>query len=302
MSAVPAWLRGVPGYQRVRRFVRRPPSPEVIAQQEAERETRRAQRTEQRAAEARAAAAAAEAAALVDSFDGSCSVCGEPGPFVRRHPAISESYRCPSCQALVRYQGQARVLLERYARHGSTTFRDLCHEPEFHELSIWEPGDLGPFRPFLRDLPHSETSQFWPDVAPGERRDGVRCEDLMALSFESASLDVVITSDVFEHVRRPYVGFAEVHRVLRPGGTHVFSIPGLWPYREHTKRLVDVSGDEDVLLEKPRYHGTHLIYNVFGLDLLTRLEEVGFQTRLVRFACDNESASRVVTFCSTKPR
>ena len=301
-KAVPPWVRGLPGYQLVRRTVRRPPGPEVVARQEAEREARRALRAEQRALEEALAAAAATATGVEDSFPGSCSVCGEDGPFVRRHPAISESYPCPSCKALVRYQGQARVLLNCYARRGATSFRELCTEPEFRALSIWEPGHLGPFRAFLRDLPHSETSQFWPDIAPGTYRDGVRCEDLMALSFESASLDVVITSDVFEHVRRPYVGFAEVHRVLRPGGTHVFSIPGLWPLRAHTQPLVDVSGDEDVYLEEPRHHGTHLIYNVFGLDLLARLEEIGFETRLVRFECENESAARVVTFCSTKGR
>jgi SAM-dependent methyltransferase len=276
--------------------VRKPPSPEELARRQAEQLARRQERLARREAEA----ARAEAEAIKDSFVGPCAVCGVHGRFVRRHYAISEGYRCPTCIALVRYQGQARVLLDRYSRHGSTSLRDLVGEPEFRELRIWEPGELGPFRSYFMDHPNSEVSHYWPGVPSGELRDGIRCEDLMALSFASSSLDIVITSDIFEHVRRPLVGFSEVHRVLRPGGTHVFSVPGLWPLRQTTLSLVDVSGDDDVFLEEPRFHGDHLIYNEFGLDLLDRLSEIGFHTDVIRFACDNQSAARVVTFCSTK--
>lgn len=272
---VPMWVRGTPGYQALRRALGRGPSPEEVA--------------------------LAEAEAIKDSFVGPCAVCGEHGRFVRGNYAISEGYRCPACIALVRYQGQARVLLDRYARHGATSFRDLVAEQEFRNLRIWEPGQLGPFRAYLAGHPKNETSRYWPDVPSGECRDGVRCQNLMALSFPSSSLDIVITSDVFEHVRRPFVGFSEIHRVLRSGGTHVFSIPGLWPLRRTTLSLVDVDNDEDVLLEEPKYHGNDLVYNEFGLDLLDRLDEIGFQTEVIRFACDNQSAARVVTFCSTKP-
>ena len=70
-----------------------------------------------------------------------------------------------------------------------------------------------------------DASQYWPDVAPGATRDGVRCEDVTRLTFDDASLDLFITQDVFEHVLDAADGFAEIARVLRPGGLHVFTRP-----------------------------------------------------------------------------
>ena len=73
-----------------------------------------------------------------------------------------------------------------------------------------------------------DASQYWPDVAPGATRDGVRCEDVTRLTFDDASLDLFITQDVFEHVLDAADGFAEIARVLRPGGLHVFTVPWYW--------------------------------------------------------------------------
>lgn len=215
--------------------------------------------------------------------------------------AIGASYVCPACQSSLRYQGQARVLVQRYARHGATCLAALCHESEFQALRIWEPGELGPFRAHLRGLAGYETSSYWAEVAPGDTREGVRCEDLMALTYPSASLDLVITSDVFEHVRRPYLGFAEVHRVLKPGGAHVFSVPVVWPMRRETIVRVDTAGNEDVLLMEAVHHRVHLVYHDFGEDLLDRLREIGFDTTVVRFEADHRGAAKLLTFLSVKP-
>jgi len=236
----------------------------------------------------------------VDSFDGACAVCGELGTFRKESLAVSETYACIHCRALLRYQGQARVLVERLSKHGSTSFAALCREPEFRALRIWEPGTLGPFRNFLVDLPGNIVSNYWPGVASGEVRDGVQCQDLMSLSFDSESIDVVITSDIFEHVRKPFMGFAEVHRVLRRGGLHVFSVPGLWPTQPFTTPRVDVSGDTDVFLVSPMYHFDLLVYNDFGQDLPNLLANLGFRTDVRHFEGGTEATSQLVTFCSVK--
>ena len=122
---------------------------------------------------------------------------------------------------------------------------------------------------FFRRLPNYVTSAYWPDVEPGEERDGTRCEDLMAVTFtDERSFDLVVTSDIFEHVREPYVGFAEVHRVLRRGGgRHIFSLPVQAPMRcEQRSSVFDTSGDKDIFPVEPLYHhsGQHLVYNDFG--------------------------------------
>lgn len=236
-----------------------------------------------------------------DAFTATCAVCGDRGRFRRDRRSIAASFPCPSCGAVLRYQGQARVLVSRYARHGATSLAELVREPEFRLMRIWEPGRLGPFRRYLRRLGGYQESRYWPDVEPGETRGGVRCEDLMAPTFASDSFDLVITTDVFEHVRKPYLGLAEVFRVLRPGGVHVFTVPARWPMRSQTRVRVDTSGDEDAFLLDPAYHGNSLVYHDFGLDMLGRLADIGFETEPVVFDSSSPGASQHVTFRATKP-
>jgi len=49
----------------------------------------------------------------------------------------------------------------------------------------------------------------------------------MALPVANGSVDAVLMSEVLEHVRDPHGMVAEVHRVLRPGGTFAGSVPFL---------------------------------------------------------------------------
>jgi hypothetical protein len=242
------------------------------------------------------------------AFEGTCSVCGsdevfEPGELLRTFKrAVAGGYPCPSCGGTLKYQGQADVLLHRYTRDGSRSLAELVHEPTFRGLDVWEPGRRGPFREILDELPGYVRSMYSPGLEGGTVIDGVRHENLMALSFPSDSLDVVITTDVFEHVRHPYVGFAEIFRVLRRGGVHVFTVPGTYPLRSESVERVDVSGDDDVFLLDPIYHDrTDLVYNEFGEDLIPRLDEIGFRTELRRFALPSHRASRQLTFSSLKP-
>lgn len=241
-----------------------------------------------------------------DHFAGSCPVCGAPGVFVRNHRYLRNGYRCSMCNSSLRYQGQADALVHFYSRHGSTSLAKLVNEPDFSALRIWEPGVMGPLRQHLATLPGYVQSNYWPDVPGGEYIDGIRCEDLMAVTFPDNSFDLVVTSDVLEHVRRPYEAFRELYRVLRPGGRHIFSIPVGHPMPRSTIERVDGSGDEDVYLAEPRYHhgpggSTHLVYNDFGQDLLDRLSELGFETTVLHLDRSSPEASRLITFAALRP-
>jgi SAM-dependent methyltransferase len=187
-----------------------------------------------------------------------------------------------------------------YAENGARSLAELVREPTFNSLRIYEPGDRGALHRFLRKVPVHVRTMYLPGVPRGTIVDGVRSEDMMALTFTPEAFDLVITSDIMEHVRHPYVAFAEVHRVLRSGGRHVFTVPMRHPMRETTIERVDVSGPEDVFLLKPAYHNTHLVYNDFGKDMLSRLDEIGFETEVVRFESSDAEASTQLTFCSRK--
>lgn len=62
--------------------------------------------------------------------------------------------------------------------------------------------------------------------------------DLAALPLEDASVDLVISRSVFEHLTNPESVYAELARVLRPGGQILFLTANLWDYGTMVARLV----------------------------------------------------------------
>lgn len=98
-------------------------------------------------------------------------------------------------------------------------------------------------------------SQYYPDVAPGQSVDGMRCENLEQLSFEDQSIDLHITQDVFEHLLDPAAAFREIARTLRPGSAHIFTTPleNKLAATDFCARLTK-DGKGVQLLEPPTYH------------------------------------------------
>ena len=153
------------------------------------------------------------------------------------------------------------------------------------------------FSPFAaavqRRWPGSQLSEYFgPDRAPGAvtqragttgKAEATRHEDLMRLSYDDASLDGVIHNDVLEHVSEVARAFEEVYRVLRPGGTALFTMPW-FPWLQQT--LVRGRLRTDGTLEEfhpAEYHGDGLrpegiytFYN-FGADLGALLAQAGFE-------------------------
>jgi len=228
---------------------------------------------------------------------GVCAVCDTAGEFKVAGGSIREDYRCRHCDASLRYRQQAAALVGIYGNSQIASLAGLITETSFARLHIYEPGIIGPFRSLLKRLPHYTQSYYWPGVESGEKHQGVRCENLERLTFADGTFDLVLTSDIFEHVRRPMAAFAELHRVLKPGGRHCFTVPLTWPLPAKTQTRVDTATDTDVPLLPPVYHlsptdlNGSLVYTDFGLDLLDHLRELGFETEYTYLGYN-------VTFCS----
>lgn len=244
---------------------------------------------------------------LQDQYRGHCFVCGAQSTFVRAHRSLREGYQCGECRASLRYRGQAEALLETLGQESAGSLAELARSGHLAGLKIFEPGISGPFRKYLAELPGYVNSFFWPDVTPGENRDGVQCQDLEKLTFESDTFDLIISSDILEHVRRPWDAFRELHRVLRPGAYHVFSIPVQKPLRAKTVQRVDTSGEEDVHLVEPHYHGDgaggkSLVYVDYGSDIVDRLADMDYLVSVKSPSDNNDEANKLLTFVTQKIR
>jgi SAM-dependent methyltransferase len=79
------------------------------------------------------------------------------------------------------------------------------------------------------------TSMFRAMQAAGEAPAGLTAEsvraDLLALPFPDASFDVVMASEVLEHIPADDRAMAEIARVVRPGGRVAVTVPRYWPER-----------------------------------------------------------------------
>lgn len=125
-------------------------------------------------------------------------------------------------------------------------------------------------------------SEFLDDVAPGQFQNGVQCQDVRRLTYADSSFDVCTSTEVFEHVPDDIKGFAEIERVLKPGGKFVFTVP-LGAANETVERAqLDANGELERLLPD-EYHGDPvrgggpvLAFRNYGRDIVTRLKQSGF--------------------------
>lgn len=62
--------------------------------------------------------------------------------------------------------------------------------------------------------------------------------DLASMPIESDAVDVVMARSVMEHVTQPREVYAEVYRVLRPGGRFIFLTANLWDYASLVAKAV----------------------------------------------------------------
>jgi SAM-dependent methyltransferase len=216
-----------------------------------------------------------------------CPVCGRLSAATGFSENLRETGRCRRCGATNRNRQVAHVAARVVAEMTGAPVASLAAVRDHPELVVYNTEAQGSLHDQLRDLPGYRCSEYLgPGHQPGEVVGDTTHQDLMALSYDDASIDLVLSSDVFEHVPEPYCAHAEVHRVLRPGGHHVFTVP----FHQHA-HLDDVrarlghDGEVEHLADAI-YHDDPvrpegvLVFTIFGLEMLVRLAELGFDTSM----------------------
>lgn len=111
----------------------------------------------------------------------------------------------------------------------------------------------------------------------------IRNEDMTGITLGDASVDLVLHQDVLEHIPDYRRALSETFRVLKPGGSTVFTAP-FFHERRHTQvRAAVLPGGGLVHYEPEERHGDPLnpegilaFYN-FGWTLLDDLRAIGFE-------------------------
>ncbi len=198
-------------------------------------------------------------------YQGLCNICGSREGFGHPPEAVArESYQCLSCGSTSR----DRMLIK--------TLGQCLRLPQ--PLSDWPVQTMTLVETSgYRATPSRLAQKFrYTNLIYDGAAENCLRGDLSRLGLRDDSLDVLLTSDVFEHVRQDSPAWQEVYRVLKPGGYLVLQVPMIGE-RETTEVRVEVRDGEDVYVLPPEYHAENtLVYRYYGNDLYDQLRALGF--------------------------
>ena len=259
-------------------------------------------------------------------MSGYCNVCGKLSRFFYKEVELwRESLNCEHCHTTSRYRSIAQGILRAISELTGNEALSLATLPcagtkKLHVYDTQPPfygrGCAYPLPDLLKATGwiEVELSQYKPNKPFGEvLAGGVTNQNLECLTFPDESLDLVITSDVMEHVRLDDRAHREIYRVLKPGGIYIFTVPHDRSLEQTMIRVqVDDPDDstKDMHLLEPEYHGDAnsdgstgvLSYRVYGRDLESYLSRLGFEIEYSRKDIANFGILNTeLYYCRKKP-
>lgn len=141
--------------------------------------------------------------------EGYCPCCRSETVFRAHQEWLRDFYLCGSCGSVPRQRHLQAVLDARF--------------PAWQGLTVHESSPSNDL--IQRHALDYTASQYFLDVPRGDLSNDVQSQDIEDLTLADESVDLFITQDVLEHVFHPERAIREIHRVLRPGGAHVFTAP-----------------------------------------------------------------------------
>ncbi len=164
---------------------------------------------------------------------------------------------CQDCGSNLRSQALAFAIMKCFGFKG--IFQDFVREKQFQSLQVLEINEACSLMQFLQQMPGHQLKTY-PQL------------DMMNMNIADMSFDLVIHSDVLEHVEYPVTGLSECHRILKPGGYCAFTVPIV--IDRLTISRVGMS---------PSYHGSgdnksdYLVRTEYGCDAWKQVIQAGFQ-------------------------
>ena len=171
---------------------------------------------------------------------GDCPICERKTIFYAKNDWLRDHYLCAFCGSIPRFRAIIKYIKLYY--------------PNYRNMTVHESSPVGASSEYLKkNCEHYSSIHYFPEVPRGQMKDGFRCENLEALTFDDETFDLFVTQDVFEHIMNPEPAFKEISRVLKPGGAHIFTVP-YYPDLKSSPRAIEKDG-EIIHLKEPVYHG-----------------------------------------------
>lgn len=223
-------------------------------------------------------------------WPGFCTVCGRRTIFRPIHANLRESCHCRHCRSNNRQRQMAWIAARSFG------IGDRIHPPSLAALakkkvlSVWNTESSGPIHSQLESGPGYVCSEYFgPEYRSGDRVNGILHQDLQHCSFADERFDLVLSSDVMEHIADPYQAHREIYRILKKGGRHIFTAPFYQTrFQDEVRSQLDEKGNL-VHFQDPWYHDDPVrpnqgavVFRIFSMEMLVRLEEIGFHTRFYR--------------------
>lgn len=204
---------------------------------------------------------------------GYCIICDDFTKFNNFSKNLRESISCIKCGSFNR-QRQLFLNIKKFLNNS------------FDDLSVHNTESYGALHKILKKKCTNYT--FSEYFSSGQQFvKNIRNENLEKLNFEDSSIDLIITSDVLEHVTKPYDAFREIHRVLKPRAYHIFTVPFDLNSLNDIKKAEMINGKVQIYGD-PEYHEDALnkegalVFSIFGDEMIEKLDQIGLRTFMDR--------------------
>jgi hypothetical protein len=226
-----------------------------------------------------------------------CPVCGNDArlnyhfPDIRlRHEhrigMLRETMSCSSCSATMRQRqmaaGLLRLIAEKFGdKHDSLRkYRESSHVG----LRILDTDSFSAISQVLRGTDGYTHTQFRPGLTNGARLDdGSINVDLLQIPYGPECFDVILTSDVMEHIADDERAHREIFRCLAKNGAYIFTVP-FDPCLYKTRALTQNGGSPGsyFILDEHIHGDPHsdsgiIAHRIYGQDLMGDLREMGYE-------------------------
>ncbi|MCJ7933546.1 MAG: class I SAM-dependent methyltransferase [Chryseobacterium sp.] len=214
-----------------------------------------------------------------------CNVCGSIRKIKIRTKNLREDATCKKCDSNSRKRHLAEVILELINTKNSSSYNSLKAIKEDSGITIYNVESNGALHHYLKHIKNYVCSEYFgPYETQGREKNGILNVDLMNIPFENNTFDLIISTEVFEHIPDPYKAFHEVHRILKKGGSHIFTVPYYENGEKDEVRAFLNDHNELVYTMEPQYHGDPirsdegiLVYTIFAKEMQQKLESIGFK-------------------------